>query len=279
MTTFALADGMTLVISVVDGEWETVTCVARDLDDVGADEVAQGGGGPEALRHRADESRSERGSRPRVQYQRRRQLDRGRSGRVDGRGCLGAYGWSAPRRRGGRDAGSPRQCRHRAVPSGAGGGDATRRGWADVVTAINRTFDRVARPAGGAPSLRARLVVRTQPGATAAGAPPTPPSQPGTPGAAAPLTPMPVAPIPAAGTSGTSPAAAAGPTTAPAGAAPARPGLRVVNLTAAPIQFVMVTRTLVVPAGGSALLSPAEAAHRPLQRLAARGAVQLILTR
>ena len=47
------------------------------------------------------------------------------------------------------------------------------------------------------------------------------------------------------------------------------------NLTASPIQLVMVTRTLDVPAGGAAALSPAEAAHRPLQRLAESGAVRL----
>ena len=53
------------------------------------------------------------------------------------------------------------------------------------------------------------------------------------------------------------------------------PHLMVHNLTASPIQLVMVTRTLDVPAGGAAALSPAEAAHRPLQRLAESGAVRL----
>ena len=53
------------------------------------------------------------------------------------------------------------------------------------------------------------------------------------------------------------------------------PHLMVHNLTASPIQLVMVTRTLDVPAGGAAALSPAESAHRPLQRLAASGAVRL----
>ena len=53
------------------------------------------------------------------------------------------------------------------------------------------------------------------------------------------------------------------------------PHLMVHNLTASPIQLIMVTRTLDVPAGGAAALSPAESAHRPLQRLAASGAVRL----
>jgi hypothetical protein len=53
------------------------------------------------------------------------------------------------------------------------------------------------------------------------------------------------------------------------------PHLMVHNLTGNPIQLVMVTRTLEVPGGGSAALSPAEAAHRPLQRLAESGAVRL----
>ena len=54
-----------------------------------------------------------------------------------------------------------------------------------------------------------------------------------------------------------------------------RASLHVHNLTASPIQFVMVTRSVVVPAGGSVSLSPAEAAHRPLQRLLEGGAVRL----
>jgi hypothetical protein len=54
-----------------------------------------------------------------------------------------------------------------------------------------------------------------------------------------------------------------------------RPDLAVENLTGAPIQFLFVTRSAVLPARGSIRISPAEAAHRPLQRLIAEGAVRL----
>jgi hypothetical protein len=54
-----------------------------------------------------------------------------------------------------------------------------------------------------------------------------------------------------------------------------RSRLRVWNLGASPVELVMVTRTAVVPAGGSLALSSAEAAHRPLQRLIERGAMRL----
>jgi hypothetical protein len=60
----------------------------------------------------------------------------------------------------------------------------------------------------------------------------------------------------------------------PAAPAPG-PSLMVHNLTASPIQLVMVTRSIVVPGGGVAALTPAEAAHRPLQRLAEAGVVRL----
>lgn len=62
---------------------------------------------------------------------------------------------------------------------------------------------------------------------------------------------------------------------APPKAAPADPGLLVHNMTASPIQLVMVTRSVVVPSGGVEALTAAEAAHRPLQRLAESGAVRL----
>ena len=57
-----------------------------------------------------------------------------------------------------------------------------------------------------------------------------------------------------------------------------RPDLGVENLTGAPIEFLFVTRTAVLPARGSIRISPAEAAHRPLQRLITEGAVRLTAT-
>jgi hypothetical protein len=54
--------------------------------------------------------------------------------------------------------------------------------------------------------------------------------------------------------------------------------LGVENLTGAPIEFLFVTRSAVLPARGSIRISPAEAAHRPLQRLIAEGAVRLTAT-
>jgi hypothetical protein len=57
-----------------------------------------------------------------------------------------------------------------------------------------------------------------------------------------------------------------------------RPDLGVENLTGAPIEFLFVTRSAVLPARGSLRISPAEAAHRPLQRLIAEGAVRLTAT-
>jgi hypothetical protein len=57
-----------------------------------------------------------------------------------------------------------------------------------------------------------------------------------------------------------------------------RPALGVENLTGAPIEFLFVTRSAVLRARGSIRISPAEAAHRPLQRLIAEGAVRLTAT-
>jgi len=68
----------------------------------------------------------------------------------------------------------------------------------------------------------------------------------------------------------------------PAGAAPARvvcsgklPGMRLLNLTATPIELHFVTGTVVLPAQGSIALGPADAGHAPLQRMIGRGIVRI----
>jgi hypothetical protein len=82
---------------------------------------------------------------------------------------------------------------------------------------------------------------------------------------------------PAAADTGT---AAPGAVAAPArrACAGAHMALQVRNLTASPVQFLMVTRGVLLPSGGAVAISPAEAAHRPLQRLIERGVVQLVWT-
>jgi hypothetical protein len=94
---------------------------------------------------------------------------------------------------------------------------------------------------------------------------------------AAPRAPAAAAPAPVAPARGRKAGAGQPPRPAPAPpAVPAGgPSLVVHNLTASPIQLVMVTRTLNIPGNGSKTLSPAEAAHRPLQRLAESGVVRL----
>lgn len=53
------------------------------------------------------------------------------------------------------------------------------------------------------------------------------------------------------------------------------PGLRLVNLTASPIQLHFSTGTAMLPARGSIAVGPAEAGRGPLQQMAARGLVRL----
>jgi hypothetical protein len=56
---------------------------------------------------------------------------------------------------------------------------------------------------------------------------------------------------------------------------PASPGLTVTNLTSAPIELHFTTGAMVLPARGAAPLPSGEAANRPLQRLIEQGAVRL----
>jgi hypothetical protein len=53
------------------------------------------------------------------------------------------------------------------------------------------------------------------------------------------------------------------------------PGLRLQNLTAAPIEMHLSAGSVLLPARGSIAIGPADAGHGPLQRMIARGIVRL----
>jgi hypothetical protein len=226
MTTYALRDGMTLVVTEAGGDRAVITFHSGDFAEIGAATAAE----VVAVLERAGVPAS-----------------------VDDDGAL--------------EIGRP-------LPEG--------RAPVSVDEHASTAAEALRLPRGRAP--------RTA-GAARAPAAPVPAPVPAAP---VPAAPVPAAPVPAApAPSAAAPPAPAGrrapvppakrPTPragravppAPAPAAPAGPSLLVHNMTASPIQLVMVTRSVVVPSGGVEALTAAEAAHRPLQRLAESGAVRL----
>jgi len=284
MTSYPLQDGMTLVVSVDGGKWQTVTFTAPDFDDItaaAAGEIVKVvkkngvGASVDAKGNLVLESPTASGN---------------SSLEVDAVGSTAALalglGRSVPRATGT----GPRSARIEsgeagpyAMPLGARmtvviDGTSTkvtfnkitdgRASAEEVVHAINAAFKGAAHVTRGQ-----RVAIASHTAGT---------------GSSVKVEPGPVGPksVDAAsilgfvGPAAAATARAAAPGVTATSAQLVCPGahmsLQVRNLTASPIQFLMITRAVLIPAGGTVAISPAEAAHRPLQRLMERGVVQLV---
>jgi hypothetical protein len=275
MTVYRLKEGDTLVVSVDDGAWETITLKASDFKNVEAataEEVAQVIQASGVLSARVDGSGNLVLATPTQGGHTSLEIDRERSSAAGALGLL-----SGPARISGSGLQAARlvslASEPFSLPKGAEmavviDGKKSRITFDKKVTTAAEVAQTInAKAKGAARASRDGRVILTSPsvGPGSSIEVQSGRAESGEADAAAIL-----------GFSGA--AALARPHSAEPGelrCVPASPGLTVTNLTSAPIELHFTTGAMVLPARGSAPLPSGEAAYGPLQRLIEQGAVRL----